>query len=154
MVMDAETLSPRLPELGSAFRWRRSFPGQSAELRYVRRWLTGVLPAGPAREDVLSVAVELATNAIRHTASGLGGEFTVEVSWRAYPGTVRISVADEGAPHGPRWPDGPCPAGESGMGLYLVCALASRTGECGDAYARKVWAEVPGNAGPARRTDK
>ena len=29
------------------------------------------------------------------------------------------------------------------MGLYLVCALAARTGESGDAYGRTVWAEVP-----------
>ncbi|SRR5712691_116924 len=149
--MAVHTLPPRLPGPGPTLRLHRSFPGQNSELRYVRRWLAGLLPACPAREDVLSIAVELATNAVRHTASGRGGRFTVEVSWRDHTGTVRISVADDGAPHGPRWPDGPCPAGESGMGLYLVCALASRTGECGDACGRKVWAEVPCNAGPPRR---
>jgi len=149
--MAVETLPPRFPGPGPMLRWQRSFPGQNAELRYVRRWLAGLLPACPAREDVLSIAVELATNAVRHTASGQGGRFTVEVSWRDHPGTVRISVADDGASHGPIWPDGPCPPGESGMGLYLVCALASRTGECGDACGRKVWAEVPCNAGPPRR---
>jgi serine/threonine-protein kinase RsbW len=152
--MAVETLLPRLPEPWSAFRWRRSFPGQGAELSYVRRWLAGMLPAGPAREDVLSIAVELATNAVRHSATGLGGRFTVEVSWRDYPGTVRISVTDDGAPNGPRWPDGPCLAGESGMGLYLVCALASRTGECGNARGRQVWAEVPWKAGPLGRTER
>ena len=150
--MAVETLPPRLPWSGSTFRWRRSFPGQSAELRHVRRWLASFLPAGPGREDVLSIAVELATNAVRHTATGSGGQFTVQVSWCAPPGTVRISVADNGAPHGPRWPDGPCPAGESGLGLHLVCALASATGECGDACGRQVWAEMPWQAGPLDRT--
>jgi len=151
--MAVETLPPRLPGSGSTFRWRRSFPGQSAELRHVRRWLASFLPTGSVREDVLSIAVELATNAVRHTATGAGGQFTVEVSWCGHPGTVRILVADDGAPDGPRWPSGPCPTAESGMGLYLVCALAARTGECGNACGREVWAEVPGNAGSPRRTE-
>ena len=151
--MAAQTLPARLPAPGPVLRWDRSFPGRGAELRNVRRWLTGLLPAGPVREDAMSIAVELATNAVRHTGSGHGGRFTVEVSWDERTGVVRICVADDGAPQGPRWPAGQCPASESGMGLYLVCALAARTGECGDACGRKVWAEVPGNAGPPRRTE-
>jgi serine/threonine-protein kinase RsbW len=145
------TQTAQLPAPGRVLRWDRSFPGRSAELRNVRRWLTGLLPAGPARDDAISIAVELATNAVRHTDSGHGGRFTVEVSWGDR--VLRICVADDGAPTGPRWPAGPCPANESGMGLYLVCALAARTGECGDAHGRRVWAEVPGNAGPPRRTE-
>ena len=149
--MAVETLPPRLPWSGSTFRWRRSFPGQSAELR-LRAPLAGraCCLLVPAREDVLSIAVELATNAVRHTATGLGravhrgGELA-----RLLRAPCGFRVADDGAPHGPRWPNGPCPAGESGMGLYLVCALASRTGECGDACGRQVWAEVPWQAGPA-----
>ncbi|HET7014930.1 MAG TPA: ATP-binding protein [Streptosporangiaceae bacterium] len=150
--MTVETLPPRLPGPGSVLRWCRSFPGRSAEMRHLRCWLAELLPAGPVREDMQSIAVELATNAVRHTATGSGGQFTVQVSWCGQPGTVRISVADDGAPHGPRWPDGPCPAAESGMGLYLVCALASRTGECGDACGRQVWAEMAVPAGPLDRT--
>ena len=139
------TLPPRL--LASTHQWHRSFCGQCAELSQVRRWLAGLLPAGPASDDAVAIAVELATNAVRHTATGRGGRFTVEVSWRDHTGVLRISVTDDGAPQGPRWPVGPCPVGESGVGLYLVCALASRTGECGDASSRQVWAEVPWDAG-------
>ena len=134
-------------------RRHRSFPGNSAELRNVRRWLIGLLPTGPACEDVVSIAVELAANAVRHTATGRGGRFTVELSWRDQSGKVRISVTDDGAPDGPRWPTGPCPLGESGLGLYLVCAMASRTGEYGDSRSRQVWAEVLWDAGSPPRTE-
>lgn len=151
--MAVGTPPPRLRALVPALRWHQSFPGRSAELSHVRRWLAGLLPACLAREDVMSIAVELATNAVRHTATGRGGRFTVEVSWRDRPGAVRISVADDGAPDGPRWPAGPCPVRESGMGLYLVRALASRAGECGDARGRQVWAEVPWDDGSPGRTE-
>lgn len=141
--MRAGTLPPQLPASVHTRRWQRSFPGQSAELRHVRRWLTGLLPAGTVREDVVAIAIEFATNAVRHTASGRGGRFTVTVCWRDHPSVLRISVTDDGAPQGPRWPAGPCRVGESGIGLYLVCALASSTGERTDARGRQVWAEVP-----------
>jgi len=51
-------------------RWRRVFPGRDDQVREVRRWLAGLLPGAPERDDVVVVAVELVTNAIRHTASG------------------------------------------------------------------------------------
>ena len=55
-------------------RWQRLFRGQETELRQLRRWLAGLLPDSCARDDLISVAVELGTNAIQHTASGdLGG---------------------------------------------------------------------------------
>ncbi len=54
-------------------RWRRVFPGRDDQVREVRHWLAGLLPGAPERDDVVMVAVELATNAIRHTASGRGG---------------------------------------------------------------------------------
>src|SRR6266700_3370489 len=97
--MAVGTMPPRIPEPGQTLRLHRSFPGRSDELRHVRRWLAELLPAGPVREDVLSIAVELASNAVRHTATGMGGRFTVEVSWHDRPGAVRICVADDGSPH-------------------------------------------------------
>ena len=62
-------------------RWRRVFPGRDDQVREVRRWLAGLLPGAPERDDVVVVAVELVTNAIRHTASGRGGLIVVEVTW-------------------------------------------------------------------------
>ena len=88
---------------GPALRWRRVFPGQEAELRQVRYWLAELLPDCPARGDVVTVTFELAANAVRHSASGLGGFFAVELSWLANPATVRVAVADAG---GLRWPAG------------------------------------------------
>ena len=136
-------------------RWRRVFAGRDDQVREVRRWLTGLLPWAPERDDVIVVAVELVTNAIRHTASGRGGLVMVEVTWCGP--VVRVAVADGGAPGGPRLPagraglpaalDGPAGLAECGRGLHLVRALAASTGVCGDPRGRLVWADV-GWAGP------
>ena len=151
-------------------RWRRVFPGQEAELRRVRYWLAELLPGGPAREDVVTVAIELAANAVRHTASGHGGFFAVELTWQMRPVTVRVAVADGGARTVPHLtpgtdPLGPGPLGlespgispltpdqlgsdqlsEHGRGLRVVRALAERTGACGDHRGRLVWAEIQWN---------
>ena len=83
-----------------AFRWLRLFRGQESELRQLRHWLTGLLPDSPGRDDLISVAVELGTNAVQHTASGVGGWFTVEIA--SLPPVIRVSVTDEGAADGPR----------------------------------------------------
>ncbi len=42
-----------------------SSQAQEAELRRIRSWLSELLPSGPAREDVVTVATELAANAVR-----------------------------------------------------------------------------------------
>ena len=148
-------------------RWRRVFPGQEAELRRIRSWLAELLPGGAAREDVVTVATELAANAVRHTASGAHGFFAVELTWQMRPVTVRVAVADSGARTSPHLepgtdPLGPGPLGigspgasllsadqlgsgqlsEHGRGLRVVRALAERTGVCGDHRGRLVWAEI------------
>lgn len=124
---------------GRELRWGRVFPGRADQLGHLRRWLRGLLPAAPSRDDVVMVAVELATNAVTHTASGRGGCFVIEVRWLG--SAVRVAVADQGAPTGPR------PAGdldsENGRGLLVVNRLSTRTGVSGDQRGRTVWAEVP-----------
>lgn len=126
-------------------RWRRRFPGAEAQLREVRRWLGTLLPDCPARDDVSCVATELGTNAVRHTASGRGGAFAIEITW--HPALVRVIVADGGAASGPRRPAGPPwegdPDDEHGRGLLLVEGLAASTGVSGDHRGRQVWAEIP-----------
>jgi serine/threonine-protein kinase RsbW len=127
-------------------RWRRDFPGEESQLSVLRRWLASLLPPCPARDDVVSVANELGSNAIVHTLSGRGGRFAVEVGW--YGPLVRVAVTDGGAPAGPRIIDDP--ADEHGRGLLVVRELSARTGECGDERGRLVWADVPwGDAGAA-----
>ena len=89
----------------SGLRWRRVFPGEERQLGVLRRWLTSLCPACPARDDLAMVANELSSNAIRHTASGRGGWFAVEVAW-AGP-VVRVTVADSGAATEPHVIDDP-----------------------------------------------
>ena len=139
----AETGTSPSPEL----RWRHAYRGDESQIGELRRWLAGLLPACEARDDVVTVAVELATNAVRHTASGRGGWFGLEVTWHRL--TVRVAVADGGAEAGPRPVDDPM--GECGRGLLVVQALSSRTGVTGDQRGRLVWAEIPwtrGTMGP------
>jgi serine/threonine-protein kinase RsbW len=104
----------------------------------VRRWLSSLLPDCPARDDVLSVATELSSNAIMHTLSGHGGQFTVEVTW--YGAVVQVSVTDSGAATGPMDIDDP--GGEHGRGLIVVRGLSVRNGVHGDQRGRQVWADV------------
>jgi anti-sigma regulatory factor (Ser/Thr protein kinase) len=138
--------------------WQRLFRGQETELRQLRRWLTGLLPDSDARDDLISVAVELGTNAIQHTASGDGGWFTVEVA--CLGPVIRVAVTDEGAPGALFLTGDPLadPGGTSGdagasgefgdddsdcgRGLLIVRALSVASGVCGNPSGRTVWAEV------------
>lgn len=146
--------------------WRRVFAGRPAEVAALRRWLAGCLPDCGSRDDVVSVAVELATNAIRHTSSGRGGVFSVEIAWQSGRASLRVAITDGGARRSPQLPPrpgaaaqpdpagspGPAdPAGllaEHGRGLAVVAALASRTGVLGTGRGRLVWAEIPWTGAP------
>jgi anti-sigma regulatory factor (Ser/Thr protein kinase) len=115
------------------------FPGEERQLGVLRRWLASLLPDCPARDDVTSVATELGSNALVHTASGQGGWFAVEIT--THRQAVRIAVADGGAPGEPRVLDDP--EGEHGRGLLVVRGLSTRTGISGDHRGRLIWADVP-----------
>jgi len=119
--------------------WRRVFSGEEWELAAMREWLAGLLSACPERDDLLVVATELGTNAIRHTASGRGGQFAVRVIWMV--GVLRVAVADGGAPDGPRVIDDPL--SEHGRGLRVVQGMSARMGVSGDQGGRQVWADIP-----------
>jgi anti-sigma regulatory factor (Ser/Thr protein kinase) len=122
----------------TATRWK-AFDGTDGQVRNVRRWLETLLAPGPARDDLVLVATELSTNAVRHTASGRGGRFTVEIV--QLDSVVRLTVADGGAPTEPL--PASDPLAEHGRGLFVVQALAERTGVTGDCHGREVWAELP-----------
>jgi hypothetical protein len=129
--------APAAP-VANALRWRQVLRGEERQLRRLRRWVASVLPDCPARDDVISVATELASNALRHTASGRGGWFAVEIT--RYRAIVRVLVADQGGQVEPRVIDDP--DGESGRGLLLVSGLSLRTGVAGDQRGRLIWADV------------
>lgn len=101
----------------------------------VRKVVADAQRGCPRVQDVVLVACELATNAIRHSPSGLpGGEFTMRL-W-ARPGWVRLEVADQGSGD---WPVVPASwDAENGRGLVVVAALADIFGHCGNC----AWAEV------------
>lgn len=136
--------SPEHPPLVPGARWRRVFPGQERQLGELRRWLAPLLPPGPARDDVTAVANELASNAIRHTRSGHGGQFAIEITWHGP--TVRVAVADSGARAGPHLIDDP--TSEHGRGLLVVRGLSASTGVTGDHHGRLVWADIPVSGEP------
>jgi anti-sigma regulatory factor (Ser/Thr protein kinase) len=119
-------------------RWRQVFQGEECQLATLRRWLARLLPESPALDDVLSVATELASNAVLHTASRRGGWFAVEITWQA--SVVRVAVADQGGSAEPHVIDDP--GGERGRGLLLVRGLSMRTGVLGDHRGRLVWADL------------
>jgi hypothetical protein len=100
--------------------------------------MESLLPECPARNDVISVAAELGSNAVLHTASGNNGVFAVEVT--SYRSMVRVAVADRGGPAEPQIIEDP--EAEEGRGLLLVRALSVRTGVEGDHRGRTMWAEI------------
>jgi hypothetical protein len=137
---------PLLPSASSAeLRWRRAFRGEEGQLSQLRAWIRSLLPECSARDDVVSVANELGANAIRHTASGRGGWFITEITW--FTQTVRVAVADYGAPAGPRLVSDP--SADHGRGLIVIRGLAARTGVVGDTRGRLVWADIVWHDGPA-----
>jgi anti-sigma regulatory factor (Ser/Thr protein kinase) len=119
--------------------WQRAFPGEALQVAAVRRWITSLLPDCPSRADLVLVASELAGNAIRHTASGQGGTFAVQVTWAG--DTALVAVDDAGSPGEPRVVDDP--AAEGGRGLLVVRELSTRMRVSGTDRGRQVCAEIP-----------
>jgi serine/threonine-protein kinase RsbW len=137
-----EVVTPDFPVLV-----RRTFPGQSGQVRVVRWWLTALLGDPAACDDVVLACSELAANAIIHSDSGLpGGVFTVRLAIDR--NCVRIEVIDQGG----HWPGGrrPChdasadpdEVSQCGRGLRIVAALASAWGITGDQEGRSAWCEI------------
>ncbi|MBG0820093.1 ATP-binding protein [Planomonospora sp. ID91781] len=116
----------------------RHFLGSTASVCEARRFVTAFLNGWPIVEAAELIVSELATNAVRHSASGrFGGRFLVTI----HVGRDRLwlAVLDEG---GPRTPevllDGQ--EDEGGRGLLLVSTLADSWGVDGDEQGRTVWA--------------
>jgi anti-sigma regulatory factor (Ser/Thr protein kinase) len=136
---EAVSQQSRAADRAARLRWRRVFPGEDRQLRVMREWLRGLLPAGTARDDVIAVASELGANAVCHTRSGRGGQFSVEVARTG--SVVSIVVGDSGGPAEPRVIDDP--ERENGRGLRLVRSLSLTVGVTGDERGRFVRADVP-----------
>jgi serine/threonine-protein kinase RsbW len=118
----------------------RTFRGSPASVPEARRFVGELLAGCPARETLMTCVSELCANAIRHTASGRGGVFIVEVV-RPRDGVARVAVTDDGGSAAPlvRPQD---PMAESGRGLAMVAASTSRWGYAEAYPGRTVWAEA------------
>jgi anti-sigma regulatory factor (Ser/Thr protein kinase) len=88
-------------------------------------------------DPALLLVSELVTNAVRHAAAG---DVPVTLTLRARGIWLRIEVQDGD----PNWPRPRVPAGleESGFGLVLVDAMASKWGVGATATGKSVWAEL------------
>jgi serine/threonine-protein kinase RsbW len=117
----------------------RIFDGCPEEVRHVREFVTRAAIGCPVADDVTLLASELAANAIRHTASGTDGTFSVCV--HVQDGLVRAEVHDLGSDTAPSVRRTASP-GESGAGLRLVDAIADRWGFHGGPRGRVVWFEM------------
>lgn len=120
-----------------------SMPGTAASVPQSRTWARTILDEASLgtperRHDVEVIVSELATNAVRHTASGdPGGEFSLRLDL----GNVSacIEVHDEG----PADNDADLDLDdEGGRGVALVAALAHRSGYTLDGDAGVAWAVV------------
>jgi anti-sigma regulatory factor (Ser/Thr protein kinase) len=117
----------------------RIFDGRPEEVCNVRKFVSGVVDGCPVAPDVTLLASELATNAIRHTASGMDGTFSVCV--HIQDSQIRAEVHDLGCDTAPSVRRTGSPE-ESGAGLRLVDAIADRWGFYGGPRGRVVWFEM------------
>jgi anti-sigma regulatory factor (Ser/Thr protein kinase) len=123
--------------------WARDFPGYKVQVRLVRRWIEGLLPDCEPRDNCLLLASELSANALEHTASGLGGLFSVHVEWS--PELARVVVGDQGAARCVTTiaqATRPSSTDESGRGLLLVDELADDWGTALHPGGRCTWFDV------------
>jgi serine/threonine-protein kinase RsbW len=123
--------------------WRRTFPGQLDQIPRARRFARFLMEDSPYRDDVEQIIAELAANAITHTSSGQRfGTFIAELTRE--PAVIRVTVYDCGWGGTPRFDRPNLNAlTESGRGLTMVAALATRVGYRGtQSVGHAVWAEI------------
>jgi serine/threonine-protein kinase RsbW len=90
-------------------------------------------------DDVLLVATELLSNALRHARSLPGGQ--VDVSWEIHERGVSIRVTDGGGRHQPHVRH-PGPSETNGRGLSIVATLAAEWGVEESDTSATVWAKL------------
>jgi anti-sigma regulatory factor (Ser/Thr protein kinase) len=114
---------------------RRAFSGEPSAVPEARHYVLEILPAVSAerRQEIALMVSELATNCVRHAATG----FTVTV--HVDDGSLRVEVADDGSGR-PRVKS-PEPTEVSGRGLRIVQDLADSFGilDGRDASGSTVW---------------
>jgi anti-sigma regulatory factor (Ser/Thr protein kinase) len=114
----------------------RDLPACPAEVAPARHWLTGLLHDHPSiADDVVLLACETITNAIRHTRSA-----TVSVVVLDTGDALRVEVTDDGSGGVPRLAEDD-PEALTGRGLHLIDALSDGWGTYTGDAGRTVWFE-------------
>lgn len=131
-------LPPFQPAAVPVLYWRRTFPGRPEQSHAVREFVAALLPDLSRLDEVLLAVAELVANALRHTKSGQGGEFAVDVLHAA--GRTAVSVTDQGGPAEPVAADPTDVLAECGRGLRTVSLLADGWGWHGNERGRRVTA--------------
>jgi serine/threonine-protein kinase RsbW len=125
-------------------RFECGFTGEARQVGAARRAVARLLDGCPGAEEATLIASELAANAVLHSASGDGGEFTVRLE--RYADYLWIEVQDAGGPWRERARDGD----DHPHGLDIVGALcgAGNWGVDELEVGRLVWArlDAPGAA--------
>ena len=116
----------------------RTFAGSPEEIQQVRHFVRQVIAGCPVTDEVILLASEVATNAVRHTSSGRDGTFCVLV--QAVDRSVRVEVHDLGSSTAPAIRRSGSPE-ESGAGLVVVDRVADRWGFHGSQLGLVVWFE-------------
>ncbi|HET7784007.1 MAG TPA: ATP-binding protein [Arthrobacter sp.] len=134
-------MSPALNTPTDIHHWCRNFPGTTDQVREARHFITSYLGNRPETDTAHLVITELATNAIRHTSSGLpGGHFGVTLHTTST--LLILVVLDEGSPTTPHLRQA-ANDDQTGRGLHLVDTLTARWGVYGNQAGRTVWALLP-----------
>jgi serine/threonine-protein kinase RsbW len=121
---------------GSRRVFLRSYPGLPGAVGQARRDVAKVLGGCPAAQTLILLLSEVATNAVRHSRSGVpGGHFTVLADMRRGE-YVKVTVADDGGPWAERAADSDI---EYSHGLHVVRELSAGMGVEGDGAGRAVW---------------
>ncbi|MFJ8232449.1 ATP-binding protein [Streptomyces sp. NPDC094448] len=119
--------------------WFRAFPGRQEKVAEARRFVAALLEGWSVVDSAVLTVSELATNAIRHTASGAtGGWFYVCVEIGA--DHARVTVGDQGSMSTPHLCDASGQE-EGGRGLLLVSACAKDWGVESSLHSSEVWAD-------------
>ncbi|MDX6742926.1 ATP-binding protein [Actinocorallia sp. A-T 12471] len=105
--------------------WRRAFRGPPCQVKQARRFISETLDGSGSETEASTIVTELATNAIRHTPSGEGGWFGVEVTRNT--AIVKLSVTDLGDGKGLNWDNSEF-LDEGGRGLFVVRQMARSVG--------------------------
>jgi serine/threonine-protein kinase RsbW len=127
------------PDEEAAAGWAE-FPGAADSIAVCRHFAAGLLRDCPRADDLVLAVSELATNAVRWSASGeAGGTFRVRV--RRVACWARVEVVDAGPASVPPGPG-------NGYGLLIVAEVTDRSGASPapdgrrTAWAECTWAET------------